>query len=60
MNSHYKRGEYKNRSAKQKTSTSTKESSESITNKKTDNIVLKGGDLCNYHISGKELNENLF
>ena len=41
------------RSAKQKTSTCTKENAKSITNKKTKNIVLKEGDASNSHINGK-------
>ena len=51
MDSPYKRGDYK-KSAKQKTSSSGKDNSKSITNKKTNNIVLKRGDTSNIHISG--------
>ena len=41
LNSPYKRGDYKTRSPKQKTSTSTKENSKSVTNKKTKNLTKK-------------------
>ena len=53
MNGPYKRGDYKRRFTKQKLSSSTKESSKSITNRKTKNIVFRKGDPSNIHISGK-------
>ena len=57
MNSFYKKGHYKKRRSKEKTSTSTKELSKGITNKKSKNNVLKGGDPSNIYFSGKELIE---
>ena len=60
MNSPYKRVDYKKRSTKQRTSTSAKENSKSITNKKTKNNVLKGDNPRNIFISGKEFIEQVF
>ena len=55
MNSPYERGDYKKRSAKQKTSTSTKENSTCITNKKIKKYVMKRGDPSNIQLTGKKL-----
>ena len=60
MKSLYKGGDYKNRSAKHKTCTSTTEISKSITNKKTKKIALKGGDPSKSDIGGKKLVEQAF
>ena len=65
MKSPYNRSNYKKRATKQKPNTITgdqskNQSSKSITNKKSKNIDLKGGDPTNVYMSGKELIEQAF
>ena len=60
MNSLYKRCDYKKRSAQQKTLNFATENWKSVTNKKLENIVLKGVDPNNIHISGNKLIEQAF
>ena len=67
MDSPYNRINYKKKTSKRKAKVNNSakdppknEDLKATTNKKTENIVLKGGDPSNIHMSGKELFEQAF
>ena len=61
MDSPYRINNNKNKSPKQKLDTKTKNISKSVTNKKSKNNVIKGGNISDIHtISGKELIDHAF